>query len=307
MELRARNNRRKGLTGTGDEEVTLFQRRPNQMVIPLEIDDAIEQTAMRTFRRYNVGPGRVTKVKNYIQNNPKKVLTRGGIAMAGAGALAAGLSHAISAGGEKLADVVNQERFKEDFPEMPIVRNRLMERLAQDAPEHVTQADVTANAQKMRENLAYKTAYQNQLQESIKQQQAELENTTETNRRAAEKEQAEAAMKRVNEGHEGWFKNYPHVGPGNKILPEATNPIDNIAREHDIAYGKAKTKEDIYKADQEFLNKMSEIDSKSWSDTGVKSIAKLGIKGKTVIEQTLGRVIYPSKVNTTERKYYLIR
>lgn len=45
------------------------------------------------------------------------------------------------------------------------------------------------------------------------------------------------------------FPNYPHIGPGNQILQQGTNPLDEIARAHDIAYGLARTYQDIKEAD----------------------------------------------------------
>lgn len=44
-----------------------------------------------------------------------------------------------------------------------------------------------------------------------------------------------------------WIPGYPHVGPGNQILEEASNSPGNITRDHDIAYDRVKTEEDIRK------------------------------------------------------------
>lgn len=98
-------------------------------------------------------------------------------------------------------------------------------------------------------------------------------------------------------GHSGYLENYPHVGPGNKILNKAKNVIDNIARTHDIAYGTAKTPTDVLKADEEFIKDMGKVEPKTWGETAVKHISKLGIQAKKNIEQITGHVFYPSEVN----------
>lgn len=97
--------------------------------------------------------------------------------------------------------------------------------------------------------------------------------------------------------HDGWIKDYPHVGPGNKILPKATNNIDNIARNHDIAYGNAKTKTEIHQADKEFVKEMSKIEPKTWGESAIKHGSKLAISAKNKVEEISGHVFYPSEVN----------
>lgn len=94
-------------------------------------------------------------------------------------------------------------------------------------------------------------------------------------------------------GHEGWFKKYPHMGPGNKIKESALNELDNIAREHDIAYKNAITDADVYEADKIFLSAIDKYKSTSWTDSGIKLLAKTGINLKTSVEQTLDKVLYP--------------
>lgn len=107
-----------------------------------------------------------------------------------------------------------------------------------------------------------------------------------------------------DEGHSGWVAEYPHVGPGNKILPKATNPIDNVARNHDIAYDKAKTKEEIFAADKAFKEEMNKVDTKTWKDTAVKHVSKTAISAKNKIEEITGHVFYPSEVNNMELRKF---
>lgn len=109
-------------------------------------------------------------------------------------------------------------------------------------------------------------------------------------------------IKDMNPGHTGWIPGYPHVGPGNKILQKPTNEIDAVARIHDIKYDLAKTNEEIRAADREFLESMSKIEPKTWGQTAVKQTARLGIKTKQIVENTLGKTLYPSGL--TDGKYY---
>lgn len=104
-------------------------------------------------------------------------------------------------------------------------------------------------------------------------------------------------------GHEGWLNNYPHVGPGNKILSKATNAIDNIARNHDIAYMNSLTNEEIRAADREFIDAMKSIPPNTWGETAVKYAAIGGIKAKQLLEGTIGKTLYPSGL----REYFIIK
>lgn len=102
-------------------------------------------------------------------------------------------------------------------------------------------------------------------------------------------------------GHDGWLNNYPHVGPGNKILSKATNAIDNVARNHDIAYMNSLTNEQIRAADREFIEAMKAVPPNTWGETAVKYAAIGGIKAKQLVEGTLGKTLYPSGL----REYFI--
>lgn len=117
---------------------------------------------------------------------------------------------------------------------------------------------------------------------------------------------ADATLK-WDSGHQGWLKNYPHVGPGNKILPKATNAIDEIARTHDVAYGNAKNKEDIYKADRKFIKDMKNVQTDGIMDTSVKHISKLGIQAKNTIEEITGKVFYPGDVENDANPLHQVK
>lgn len=92
-------------------------------------------------------------------------------------------------------------------------------------------------------------------------------------------------------------RNYPHIGPGNKILSKANNPLDNIARNHDIAYTNAKTAQDIIEADRIFIDSMKNQQPDTWSGSAIKHLSKAGIQIKTNIEQASGKILYPSNIN----------
>lgn len=114
--------------------------------------------------------------------------------------------------------------------------------------------------------------------------------------------------KTTDKGHEGWLRNYPHMGPGNKIQGNAVNAIDQIARDHDIDYSNAKSKTNIYDADKQFINTMANAETKTWGDTAVKHLSKTGIYLKNTLEEKiLDKVIYPSSINTDNGEYIYYR
>lgn len=116
-------------------------------------------------------------------------------------------------------------------------------------------------------------------------------------------EKYELQRLQLDEGHEGWLSQYPHFGPGNKIRDKALNALDEIARTHDIEYGLATTNDDIFRADKKFLDALATFKSPLWYDSGVRLLGRLGIGIKTNIEQTLGKVIYPSNLNEKQGNY----
>jgi hypothetical protein len=52
---------------------------------------------------------------------------------------------------------------------------------------------------------------------------------------------------------------YKWLGPGNSGPEAPINALDSIARDHDIAYGKAKNADDLNRADQEMIEKLYQI------------------------------------------------
>lgn len=90
----------------------------------------------------------------------------------------------------------------------------------------------------------------------------------------------------------GMFPNHPHIGPRNQILQQGTNPLDEIARTHDIAYGLARTYQDIKEADEEFLKQVNEHTPDSIYDWLIKHIAYTGIGIKYNTQKITG-LIYP--------------
>lgn len=84
----------------------------------------------------------------------------------------------------------------------------------------------------------------------------------------------------------------PHVGPGNPIYYKSYNALDDIARNHDIAYSNAQSPLDIYKADKEMLRKLEETPTDAVWPWIVKQIATYGIKFKHQFELQWG-VLYP--------------
>lgn len=93
-------------------------------------------------------------------------------------------------------------------------------------------------------------------------------------------------------------KAFPHLGPGNPILPKSSNPIDDIARDHDIEYSKAKHPLDVFKADQKFLERMSKIKPTSFHEWLARNVGLTGINMKHNFERHFG-VLYP-KFNASE-------
>lgn len=103
---------------------------------------------------------------------------------------------------------------------------------------------------------------------------------------------------------------YKYLGPGNSLnrgVPN--NNIDEDAREHDEAYSKAKTSEEVSQADKTFLSKAGDhlvnaINQKeSLSNTVGAAIGAAGIGLKSAVEKHTG-VIYPSIVSGMSQRPY---
>lgn len=237
------------------------------IMIPMEIEEPKIHT-----------PKLQQRISTHIKTNKMRYAAGAGIS-AGIGAGIAGIVHAS---GNKLADIVKKNR-QDEFPIQRVYRNELMEKLNRDIPETVTQAHVDENKANVDALLDGPNS------------EWGLGGTW-------FKKHSTAYDDNKNTGHDGWINEYPHVGPGNKILPTANNPIDNIARQHDIAYTNAKTRQDIQTADEAFIEEMKKTSPDSWKGTGVKLASIAGIKTKSVIENTLGKTLYPAGL----RKYILV-
>ncbi|CAH0562748.1 unnamed protein product [Brassicogethes aeneus] len=85
---------------------------------------------------------------------------------------------------------------------------------------------------------------------------------------------------------------YPHIGPGNPIYGSSENELDEIARQHDIAYKNAKSPLDILKADEIFLSDMKAYETEGIYDWIVNKISYGGIYIKHNFEKKYG-VLYP--------------
>lgn len=88
------------------------------------------------------------------------------------------------------------------------------------------------------------------------------------------------------------FPDHKYLGPGNTV--DNTPPVDTddeIAREHDIAYERARTDEDIHEADH---NSANEFLTDAIANNNPHSVAGyIGLKAKETIERQTG-VIYGS-------------
>lgn len=94
---------------------------------------------------------------------------------------------------------------------------------------------------------------------------------------------------------------FKYLGPGNSLnRGQPYNEIDAAAKRHDEAYSVAKTKYDIYNADQEFLQESKKhfvagITGKGTiSDTIGATLGGIGIGTKHFVEKAADRVFYPS-------------
>lgn len=82
------------------------------------------------------------------------------------------------------------------------------------------------------------------------------------------------------------------LGPGNDVDDqEPIDEDDRIAKKHDQDYNKAKTFEDIKKADIQAINSFGSDFIHNWNiHSGIGAVG-LGIK--TLAERTLGKQLYP--------------
>lgn len=106
---------------------------------------------------------------------------------------------------------------------------------------------------------------------------------------------------------------YKYLGPGNSLnRGQPNNQIDEDAQEHDQAYDKAKTSQEVSEADNKFVNKaldhiVNAINLKENSANTIGAgIGAIGIGTKQAIEKHSG-VIYPSVSGMSRQinPYYL--
>lgn len=86
---------------------------------------------------------------------------------------------------------------------------------------------------------------------------------------------------------------YKYLGPGNSLDEgEPTNSADAIARQHDIAYDRAKTSEDIRRADREGIAAFAS-DRNIFGPTFGGIVGAAGLSAKYAVESFTG-VLYPN-------------
>jgi hypothetical protein len=93
---------------------------------------------------------------------------------------------------------------------------------------------------------------------------------------------------------------YKYLGPGNSLnRGQPTNQIDEDAKEHDEAYDKAKTNQEVSEADNKFVNKALDhlVNAINFKETPGNTIGAavgaVGIGIKQAVEKHTG-IIYPS-------------
>lgn len=96
--------------------------------------------------------------------------------------------------------------------------------------------------------------------------------------------------------HGAVLPGHHYIGPGNPLNgQEPVDRDDEIAKEHDEAYAKAKTSQDVFEADRTAIEKFgADYDTHGNLHS---LLGKTGLSVKTAIEQKFG-VIYPSVSGT---------
>lgn len=88
------------------------------------------------------------------------------------------------------------------------------------------------------------------------------------------------------------YPTYHYLGPGNPVNNgEPVNSTDEIAREHDITYEKAKFPFEIYNSDFKAINKFFEDYKVTHRFADLVGAAGLGVK--TIFEKVINTNLYP--------------
>nr|QTE04062.1 MAG: VP [Phylloscopus inornatus parvoviridae sp.] len=91
------------------------------------------------------------------------------------------------------------------------------------------------------------------------------------------------------------FPGYNYLGPGNSLdNGEPVNKVDKVARDHDIAYSRARSKQDIFNSDWKAIKSFGSEFIKSPSIAAASGAVGLGIK--TGVERSINKTIYPNNL-----------
>lgn len=86
---------------------------------------------------------------------------------------------------------------------------------------------------------------------------------------------------------------YKYLGPGNNINNGSpVNIVDSIAKQHDLAYDNAKTKDDIRKCDLKAIDEFGKVETHGIGEYVASAVGKYGLKTKYSVESVTG-VLYP--------------
>ncbi|XP_032573759.1 uncharacterized protein LOC116800959 isoform X2 [Drosophila sechellia] len=94
-----------------------------------------------------------------------------------------------------------------------------------------------------------------------------------------------------------WIPKYKYLGAGNKLHNgKPYNRTDAIAEQHDWAYERARTPNDIYKADAEAINQFSEEFQRSRTLGALAG--EVGLSIKSTVDKLAGKPVYPDLPGT---------
>lgn len=93
-------------------------------------------------------------------------------------------------------------------------------------------------------------------------------------------------MSKFNLPFEAHIPGYSYCGPGTKLKErlkrgdKPVNRVDEICKNHDIAYSKSQSSSDIHNADVEMIKELDNIKNPTIRERMGRAIAKTGIKTK---------------------------